>query len=259
MGYVYILVNDSMPGLIKIGKTVRNSRIRARELSNSTGVPTPFEIVFELSSEKYEKFEREVHNRLADHRVASNREFFRCSVDKAKELLEELHSEHWSLEWEIDQLKEPIILNNHPINQKAKFLLTLVPEDPNDFYRIPTMRWTRPLVAPGSKDHLYLLDLMMWYLENPSREIVRDAAYIGLDPWDLKIQIEELQNLSPYETMMWMIIPKGIFSDDDLGYGELEDRFLTETNPEVGGWLVVKHLLIVMEAHQIKFRMELEG
>lgn len=121
------------------------------------------------------------------------------------------------------------------------------------------MRWMRPLVVPGSKDHLYLLDLMMWYLENPNREIVQDAAYIGLDPWDLKIQIEELQNLSPYETMMWMIIPKGIFSDDDLGYGELENRFLTETNPEVGGWLVVKHLLIVMEAHQIKFRMELKG
>ena len=55
MGYVYILVNDSMPGLIKIGKTARNSLARAKDLSSSTGVPTPFKVAFELSSEEHWK------------------------------------------------------------------------------------------------------------------------------------------------------------------------------------------------------------
>ena len=94
MGHVYILENDSMPGLIKIGKTVRNSRERARELSHSTGVPTPFRVVFELSSDKYETLEGEVHRKLARYRVGNNREFFKCRAGIAIKVIKEIHSEH---------------------------------------------------------------------------------------------------------------------------------------------------------------------
>lgn len=247
MGYVYILVNDSMPGLIKIGRTARNGSVRAKDLSNSTGIPTPFNVAFELSSEEYIGLEREMHSSLAEHRVASNREFFKCSVDEAIELLKELHSKS----------RERLKLNKHPINQRAKFLLTQVPENSNDFYRIPAMTWTRPLVGPGSKDHLYLLDLMMWYLENHSSEIAEDAAYIGLNVRDMERQINELDHLPPEEIMKWMKIPKGIFSDDELGYGELEDRFRIETDPKTAGWLAIQHLLTIMGAQQITFQMEL--
>ncbi|WP_266296794.1 hypothetical protein [Pectobacterium parmentieri] len=34
-----------MSGSIKIGRTLRDSRLRARELS-STGIPTPFQVAF---------------------------------------------------------------------------------------------------------------------------------------------------------------------------------------------------------------------
>ena len=94
MGYVYILDNDSMPGLLKIGKTVRNSRERAKELSHSTSVPTPFRVVFELSSDKYEILEREAHSRLARYRVGNNREFFKCTLGIAIKVLKEVYSEH---------------------------------------------------------------------------------------------------------------------------------------------------------------------
>ena len=94
MGYVYILENDSMPGLIKIGKTARNSRERAKELSNSTSVPTPFKVVFELSSDKYELLEREVHRKLTQNRVDNKREFFKCTVNIAIEAIKGIHSEH---------------------------------------------------------------------------------------------------------------------------------------------------------------------
>ena len=246
MGYVYILVNDSMPGLIKIGRTARNGSVRAKNLSNSTGIPTPFRVAFELSSEEYIGLEKEIHSSLAENRVASNREFFKCSVDEAKELLKELYSKSC----------ERLELNKHPINQRAKFLLTQVPENSNDFYRIPSMAWTRSLMGPGSKDCLYLLDLMMWYLENHSSEIVKDAAYIGLNVRDLEIQISEFHYLSSEEVMKWLKIPKGIFSDDELGYGELENEFLIETDPTTGGWLAIQHLLMIMEAQQVKFQME---
>lgn len=37
-GLVYVLINPSMEGLIKVGKTTRNPKERADELSKVTGV-----------------------------------------------------------------------------------------------------------------------------------------------------------------------------------------------------------------------------
>lgn len=92
MGYVYILKNVSMPGLIKIGKTYKNCDERARILSSPSGVPTPFEVVFKLYSETYEKLEIEIHRALAEYRVSLQREFFRFPVDGAVEVIKALHT-----------------------------------------------------------------------------------------------------------------------------------------------------------------------
>jgi hypothetical protein len=43
-GYVYILSNPAMPGLLKIGCTDRSIEERTKELNSATGVPTPFEV-----------------------------------------------------------------------------------------------------------------------------------------------------------------------------------------------------------------------
>ena len=40
-GFVYALINPSMEGLVKVGKTKRDPKGRANELSGATGV-TPF-------------------------------------------------------------------------------------------------------------------------------------------------------------------------------------------------------------------------
>lgn len=85
-GYVYILINPSMPGLIKIGRTLRDSSMRARELS-STGVPTPFQVAFELFADHHEALEAEMHLELTDFRINPAREFFRYPLDKAIALL----------------------------------------------------------------------------------------------------------------------------------------------------------------------------
>ncbi len=83
MGYVYILENDLMPGLIKIGHTSKTPEERVKELSAPTGVPTPFKVAFKLPSEKYKELEKEMHRKLSDYRVNSNREFFKYPVDQA--------------------------------------------------------------------------------------------------------------------------------------------------------------------------------
>lgn len=45
-GYVYILSNPSMPGLLKIGMTRFDPTRRVQELSSATGVPTQFQLIY---------------------------------------------------------------------------------------------------------------------------------------------------------------------------------------------------------------------
>lgn len=90
-GYVYILINPSMPGLIKIGKTLRDSRERARQL-RTTGIPTPFQVAFEIFSEEHDNLEASIHRELIDFKVSADREFFRYPMDKAILLLQKLNS-----------------------------------------------------------------------------------------------------------------------------------------------------------------------
>lgn len=75
-GKVYALINPSMPGLVKIGKTTRNSERRAGEL-DTTGVPTPFTVLYEADVVDCHEAERQVHAALASFRVSGRREFFR--------------------------------------------------------------------------------------------------------------------------------------------------------------------------------------
>lgn len=80
-GYVYILKNPSMPGILKIGKTTRSAEQRCNELWQ-TGVPTPFEVVSECYSPNCHELERWVHEWLAKFRVSPDREFF--AVDEGQ-------------------------------------------------------------------------------------------------------------------------------------------------------------------------------
>lgn len=81
-GYVYILTNEAMPGLVKIGRTTRDVDIRAAELWQ-TGVPVKFRV------EAYERtfdcvdLERLMHQDFAGHRVNASREFFTIDPEVA--------------------------------------------------------------------------------------------------------------------------------------------------------------------------------
>ncbi|SFE91903.1 GIY-YIG nuclease family protein [Methylobacterium sp. yr596] len=77
-GYVYALINPSMPGLVKVGRTERDPTVRVAELSGVTGVATPFILVFHQAFEDCELAERHAHAVLErdGRRFAANREFF---------------------------------------------------------------------------------------------------------------------------------------------------------------------------------------
>lgn len=81
-GFVYVLINAAMPGLVKVGKTEREPGARAQELSSETGIPTPFAVAYDEWFEDCAAAERHVHALLesSGRRVADNREFFCVSV-----------------------------------------------------------------------------------------------------------------------------------------------------------------------------------
>lgn len=88
-GYVYILINPSMDGMVKIGKTNRDPMERAKELSASTGVPTPFISVYNEYFDDCTFAEKYIHNLLEQkgYRVADNREFFEIPIKDAIQLV----------------------------------------------------------------------------------------------------------------------------------------------------------------------------
>ena len=87
-GYIYILSNAAMPGLLKIGRTDRHPEQRAREL-RTTGVPQPFVLEHYVGVEDSASAEAQVHNLLQTNggRMSSDREFFSVNLQEAIEAL----------------------------------------------------------------------------------------------------------------------------------------------------------------------------
>lgn len=84
-GYIYVLINPSMEGLVKIGKTTRDPTGRAKELSVATGVPTSFVLAYDALFDDCSAAEEFVHALLEQKgsRVSSKREFFSASLSEA--------------------------------------------------------------------------------------------------------------------------------------------------------------------------------
>ncbi len=78
--HIYALSNPLIPNLLKIGKTTRSVDQRVKELSASTGVPTPFVIESVFITDDCAFAEKCIHEALSDLRVSKDREFFNCSV-----------------------------------------------------------------------------------------------------------------------------------------------------------------------------------
>ncbi len=87
-GWVYILTNEAMPGLVKIGLTTRTPKERAAELSSATGVPLPFVVAWARAVSDCATVEKAVHRMLDDKRVNGKRESFRVDVATARQVIE---------------------------------------------------------------------------------------------------------------------------------------------------------------------------
>ncbi len=84
---IYVLTNECMPGLVKIGRTSTSLQQRMRELFN-TSIPYPFECFFAAWVDNASVVEKKLHFAFGEQRVPSNREFFRIDPNRVKAVLE---------------------------------------------------------------------------------------------------------------------------------------------------------------------------
>ncbi len=86
-GYIYILTNPSMKGLVKIGTTTSDPEERADKLSEPTGVPTKFVVAYQQFVIDCYQVEKSVHRRLKSYK--RKKEFFRIDVNKAIDVVKQ--------------------------------------------------------------------------------------------------------------------------------------------------------------------------
>jgi hypothetical protein len=79
---IYLLTNEAMPGLVKIGLTTDSVELRVAQLSAHTGVPLPFECYFAAEVKDCGKLEKTLHQLFGETRINSKREFFKIDPEK---------------------------------------------------------------------------------------------------------------------------------------------------------------------------------
>ena len=129
MGKVYILTNDSMPGIIKIGITEQDTiEDRIRSLDN-TSVPTPFRFYFAIETDKHKEIEKLIHNAFSDVRIRNNREFFEMDPERAVSALKISGAPEIKLQNEMIDEEGTIIKETSSKKYKKRFSF--------DFVKIP--------------------------------------------------------------------------------------------------------------------------
>lgn len=79
-GWVYVISNKAMPGLVKVGYSMKDPELRAREL-NHTGAPHPYAVDYEVLVDEPYCIEQGTHRDLSAKR--EGREWFRCTAEEA--------------------------------------------------------------------------------------------------------------------------------------------------------------------------------
>lgn len=87
-GIVYVLENEYMNNVLKIGYTSGSPEERARSLSEAEGVPSDYEVVYFKEVADPEAEEMRVHTELSEYRASLGREFFKVDRQTAVNVIE---------------------------------------------------------------------------------------------------------------------------------------------------------------------------
>lgn len=94
-GYIYCMSNKCMNGIVKIGITNNNPRIRAKQLFNgNTSMPCEFEVKFSKKVKNPREVEKTIHIMLS-HKRFPRREFFQVSEEEVRYIFSQIEGEWW--------------------------------------------------------------------------------------------------------------------------------------------------------------------
>ncbi len=84
---VYVLTNEAMEGMVKIGRTTTSVEQRIKELDN-TSIPLPFQCFYAAEVGNSALVEGRLHRIFSDKRIRANREFFRADANQVREAIQ---------------------------------------------------------------------------------------------------------------------------------------------------------------------------
>ena len=266
-GSVYILVNKSIPGWIKVGRTQGLASQHARRMTRKTGVSEPFEVAYEVRCERSEELEEDMHRELQEYRRPGQTFYaypidYEYPVENAIWMLEKLHFPYLSIDaailllerlhFDFEETSEPLRENNHPWNQKAKQLLLQLPDDD-----VETEYNSMVPYNQVDENRLYVLQLMEWGLNtytghSPSElprddyewtetermmewrdEQRRDGHYAFADMSIVEEQIRSfILDMTPKQIMLYLMVVPEAHPEESI-YGEM-DVFEKASDPSTG-------------------------
>ncbi len=101
-GWIYVIVNIDMPGLLKVGFTTNTPDQRAIELAG-TGVPRAFTVAYTQRVEHPKLIEAKVHKALDKYH--HGKEWFRCDTEIAKRAILDVVGDKTDAELEAEHLR----------------------------------------------------------------------------------------------------------------------------------------------------------
>lgn len=126
---VYVLTNEVMPGLVKIGLTSTSIEQRMMELYK-TGVPVPFECFRASVVRNGADVEGRLHRAFAKFRVNKNREFFEMEPQSVVEILELVEVENVTPTDEVYETPDDIVALKNLEERKERFSFNMVDISP---------------------------------------------------------------------------------------------------------------------------------
>jgi len=121
---IYVLINEAMPGYVKIGKTNDLER-RIREF-DTTSVPLPFECFYACKVKDAAFVERQLLDAFMDHRVRSSREFFEIAPERAVAILKLVEIENVTPKKDFVESQEDQQALNQARTRRARFNFKMV-------------------------------------------------------------------------------------------------------------------------------------
>lgn len=126
---IYILINEAMPGYVKIGKTTTSLEQRIKELSASTSIPLPFTCFYACTVRDASFVEQQLHDAFDNDRVNPRREFFQIAPERVVAALKLAEIENITPKKDFVENREDeqALIKARKIREKFNFNMAKIP------------------------------------------------------------------------------------------------------------------------------------